>query len=659
MLDKMRDAAKGWVAKVLLGLLILSFGVWGIADVFRISSISALATVGDQDISAQAYTDNFRNWLRDYQRRTGQSITPEQARLLGLDRAFLNDMIRNAALDGEAHKMKLAISDQQVAGAIQADKIFHDSQGRFDPARFRDVLRDNGLSEAGYVASERQSFLRRALADTVTWNVTPPNALKDAAFRHRNEQRDARYFVLRPTEQNVPTPSEPELKTFWEKNSARYTAPEYRVIAILKADPQDLAPAIQISDADLAAAYDKFKRDYFKPETRTILQMPFANVDEAKQAKERIAAGTDFVALAKERGLTDADASLGEVTKDKIFDPIIADAAFGLAQDQVSDPVQGKLSVVLLKVTKINPEKQSTLEEVKNELTSRLQLEKAKDLAQSTFDAVEDARAQQKSLEDIAKEVKLNLVVTQPVDAQSLGKDGKQVDVPFKDGVLKQAFESDTGVENDALTTPSNGYVWYEVREVTPSAIRPLDTVKAEVETDWKAQKLREVVIEKAKQLVERGQNGITLEALAGEAKAEIKTVQGLKRNETTNEFGPEAVSALFAVPQNGFAFAPEGDGKGAKVMQVAGGAHSRLRSQFGRGQSDSQVARRRRRRRSGGQLCCRCAARTRCLCRREYVATGHGRERELNLNPESTLSLGLLTCKFLPNSTRSVASMT
>ena len=568
MLDKMRGAAKSWVAKVLMGLLVMSFGVWGIADVFRFSSISALATVGDQDISGQAFTENYRNWLRDYQRRTGQSLTPQQAGLLGLDRAYLNEMIRGAALDGEAHKMKLAISDQQIADTIRANKAFQDSQGNFDAAQFREVLQQNGLSEAGYVAGQRQNFLRRALADTVAADVTPPNALKEATFRHQNEQRDARYFVVRPAEQDVPAPSEQDIKTFWEKNSARYTAPEYRVIAVLKADPQDLAPTIQISDADVAAAYDKFKSDYFKPETRTILQIPFANVDEAKKAKERIAGGTDFMAVAKERGLTEADASLGDVSKNKIFDPILANAAFGLAQDQVSDPVQGKLSVVLLKVTKISPEKQSTLEEVKNEITSRLQLERAKDTVQNTFDAVEDERAQQKSFEDIAKQVKLNLVVTPPVDQQGLGKDGKEVNVPFKEGVLKQAFESDTGVENDALTTPSNGYVWYEVREVTPSAIKPLDTVKAQVEADWKAQKLREVALDKAKQLAERGQNGITLDALASEAKAEIKTVQGVKRGESTNEFGPEAVSALFTVPENGFAFAPESDGKGAKVMQ-------------------------------------------------------------------------------------------
>src|SRR5687767_402392 len=112
MLDKLRDSAKSWVAKVLLGLLAASFLVWGVADVFTFRPGSALATVGDQEISAQEFTDSYRNWLLNYQRQTGQTITPEQARLLGLDRTYLNDMINNASLDGEASEMKLAVSDK-------------------------------------------------------------------------------------------------------------------------------------------------------------------------------------------------------------------------------------------------------------------------------------------------------------------------------------------------------------------------------------------------------------------------------------------------------------------------------------------------------------------------------------------------------------------
>jgi peptidyl-prolyl cis-trans isomerase D len=569
MLDKMRGAAKSWVAKVLMGLLVMSFGVWGIADIFRLSSISALATVGDRDISGSQFTEAYRRWLQSLQQQTNRTITPEQARAEGLDRAYLSGMIGDAALDSEASQMKLAVSDRQLADAIQANPAFHNSQGQFDPNLFRQVLHQNNLSEATYLAGERQRFLRGALADTVAWNFSPPNTLKEVFYRHRNEQRDVRYFVVSPTEQDMPAAGEQDLKSQWENNKERYTSPEYRVIAVVKADPEDLASRMQVSEDELKAGYEKFKAEYHKAETRTVLQIPFPSIEEAKKAKDRITGGFDFMALAKERGLTDADASLGDVPRNGIMDPTIADAAFALQQDQVSDPIQGKLSVVLLKVTKIAPEKQLTLDEARNDVKSRLQLEKAQAEVQTTYDAIEDARAQQKSFEEIAKQVSLPLVVTSPVDARGLGKDGKDVEVPFKESVLKQSFESDTGVENDALTTPSGGYVWYEVREVTPSAVKPFDIVKTEVEVDWKAQKLRQVAIDKAKQAVERGRNGVPLETLASDAKADIKTVQGLKRNETTNEFGSEAVGALFAVPENGFAFAPEANGKGAKVMQV------------------------------------------------------------------------------------------
>ncbi len=73
---------------------------------------------------------------------------------------------------------------------------------------------------------------------------------------------------------------------------------------------------------------------------------------------------------------------------------------------------------------------------------------------------------------------------------------------------------------------------------------------------------------DKAKKLVERLKGGSKLEDLATEAGATVQTVQGLKRNESNDTFSAAAVAALFATPENGFAYAVEPDGRGAKVMQ-------------------------------------------------------------------------------------------
>lgn len=567
MLDALRRGAKGWTAKILLGLLVLSFGIWGVADVFTGSRQGALATVGGIEIQADDFTRVYNDRLQQLSKQLGQPISAAEARRLGIDRQVLNELLRGASFDAQAAKMKLAVSDAQIAKQIAADPTFHNAQGQFDPALFKSILARSGLSEQIYVAGQRQQFLREAIADNAGAHFTPPKALVEAAYKHRNEQRDARYFVVRPKPEDIPAPSAEDLKKFYEDNPQQYTAPEYRTIVAFRAEPEDIGPTIQINDADLAAAYEKYKADYFTPETRTILQITFPSLDEAKKAKDRITAGEDFLAIAKERGLSETDATLIASTRDAIPDDKIADAAFSLPEGQVSEPVEGRLSIVLLKIQKITPEKQAPLDEVKDQLRKRLQTEKAREEIQSVYDSVEDARAAQTSFEEIAKRANLKFV-TVVTDARGLDRDGKEVDLPSKEEVLKQAFESDTGLENDALTTQTDGYVWYEVREVVPAAVKPFDTVKAQVETDWKSRRTRELAIDQARKLAERGRDGASLDDLAKEAGAEIKTIRGLKRNETSADFDAQAVSALFSAPETGFAFAPDSDGKGAKLIQ-------------------------------------------------------------------------------------------
>ncbi|MEI8179513.1 MAG: hypothetical protein WCG38_12780, partial [Aestuariivirga sp.] len=184
-----------------------------------------------------------------------------------------------------------------------------------------------------------------------------------------------------------------------------------------------------------------------------------------------------------------------------------------------------------------------------------------------TYDAVEDARAAQTTFEDIAAKAGLPLQLIPAVDSQGKDKAGKDVDVPHKDDVLKATFSSDVGVENDAISL-DNGYVWYEVREVVPAALKPFDQVKDQARAAVVADKVKATSEDKAKKLVERAKSGTKLEDLATESKAQVQTAQGLKRREQGDSFGPAAVSALFAVPDDSFAYAVEPDGKGARVMQ-------------------------------------------------------------------------------------------
>ena len=136
-----------------------------------------------------------------------------------------------------------------------------------------------------------------------------------------------------------------------------------------------------------------------------------------------------------------------------------------------------------------------------------------------------------------------------------------------KQVVLKAAYQSDVGVENEVLT-PQDGYFWYEVREVIPSALKPLEAVKSQVAADVMARKVRDTLRERAEKLVKGLETGIAMEAAALEAKSTLKTAQGLKRNEANADFDVPAIAAIFSVPENGFTWSLESDGKTAKIMQ-------------------------------------------------------------------------------------------
>ena len=569
MLDSLRGAAKSWVAKVLIGILALSFGVfWGIQDVFRAYRSDTLASVGDQDITATQFTRQFQDALRAYSRQTGQSITPDIARQIGLDRQVLMDLVRAAALDAESGKLKLAISDSQLAAIIAEEPAFRGMDGKFSPELFRSILRNNNLTEADFLASERARFLRSSVSDSAAESFAVPATLVEAAYRYRIEERDARFFVVSATETEIPAPTDDELKKFYDENPQAYTAPEYRSVVVMKADPADIAAKIIVSNEELQSNYEKYKADFATPESRIIEQIVFPNIDAAKKAKDRIAAGEDFLAIAKELGFDPASISLGERRKDDIPDDLLAEAAFALPANTVSDPVQGRLSVVLLRVTKITPAIQKTLDEVKSELTSRIQMEHAGSQLLDLYNSVEDARAAQTPFEEIAKKAGIPIVTLTAVDEKGLDKDGKGVELPFKDQVLQALFASDVGVENDALQE-GDAYVWYEVREVTPSALRPLDQVKDKVKADLVARKIRELASEKAQKLAERGNAGTPIETLATETGAQVQDVRGIKRNGTVDGFDAAAIEAVFSVPENGFASALQSDGKSAKIIKA------------------------------------------------------------------------------------------
>ncbi len=229
-----------------------------------------------------------------------------------------------------------------------------------------------------------------------------------------------KYFVLKANEAELAPPSEADLKSFYDKNSQLFTAPAHRSLVLLKVEPQDIAASINLTDSEIAAAYEARKDEFRTPERRTIQQLTFATIEEAQAAKQRIDQGADFLVIAKEKGLTEKDVTLGHLARNEIPDKCIADAAFALAEGVVGEPVEGKLAKVLLRVTKITPEVVKPLAEVRDTLAASIKLERARDEILNLHGKVEDERAGGANFEAISKTLGIPLIVVPVIDAKPL-----------------------------------------------------------------------------------------------------------------------------------------------------------------------------------------------------------------------------------------------
>lgn len=569
MLDALRDKTGSWVVKIFIGVLAASFAVWGIADVFTTRPTDTLAEVGSRQISVQEYSNRFQRELRLLSQQLGQPLTAAQGRQFGLDRNVLGALLRDAALEAQADELNLTVSDTSVAQRIADNPQFQNSQGTFNKDQFLALLRSNGLSEQMFVVAEKQGLIRGAIATTIERGAAAPQKLVEFAHKFNNEQRDATYFTVTVPETTIAEPSDSDLKTFYDANPQLFRVPERRTIAAIQVTADSLTDRIQISDEDVAKLYEDRKADYGTLEKRTIQQIAFASVEEAAAAKAKIDGGASFLDIAKEKQLSDTDLNLGTFTQTALPDPKVAEAAFSLAKDAVSAPVEGKLATVLLRVTNIEPGSQRPLSEVAGEIKKALQLDGARDEILAIYDKVEELRASGQSFDDIAKELSLTLLETAPVDRSGHTESGALVEnLVDTSGIVRAAFESDVGVDNDPVATPDDGYVWFEVRDIIATSTKLLADARDDAVKGWKAEALRKAVVEKAEDLKKRAEAGETLAKLASEVGAEIKTQQGIKRNEASESFETAAVQALFAVREDGIAVAVDGDGKGAKLMK-------------------------------------------------------------------------------------------
>src|SRR5690348_106689 len=554
MLRNIHKASSTWLGKALMatvmGFLVISFAVWGIADIFRGGfGQNNVASVGSSEITIEQFRQFYNDRLQQISRQAGRPITPDQARGLGLDRQILGQMIAQATLDEQARNMHLGLSDPEIAKRITDDPTFKGPNGQFDRNRFLQAIRDAGYTEPRFVAEQRNVLLRRQIAQTVGGDIPVPNVAMAAINRFQNERRDIDFAVLGPAQAgDIPAPTDEQLSKYFDERKAAFRAPEYRKVTLLPVSPAELAKPDQISDADAKKYFDQHQDQYGTPEKRELHQMVFPDEAKAAAARDEIAKGKSFADVAKERGLKATDVDVGTVTKKQVIDPAAAEAAFKLPVNEVSQPVKGRFGTLLLLVTKIEPGSQQSFDDVKQQIKQAIAETRARSSINDLRDKVEDERASGATLPETAQKLGLKALTVDAVDRSGRGPDGKPVPVMlgFPQNLLTSLFSTDVGVDNEALQLPNGGFLYYDVGGITPSHDRKLDEIKPQVEASWHDDQVAQALKKKSDAMLATLKSGTTVEKVAADNGVTVQKAIDLQRGKAAPNVPASVVDDVF-----------------------------------------------------------------------------------------------------------------
>ena len=505
MLDNLRRLGRTWIGKVIGAFLLVGLAGFGISNVLLDFGTGNVATVGGEDITLREFQRAYNNDINAFAQQLGRVPTPQEAVSFGIPSGTLNKLAAEAAIDQLGTDMGLGASEDRLGRLLREDPTFAGTLGVFEPENFRRALQQLGYTETEYFALQTKAARRQQIASALLADVTVPAAADELLARYTGDTRSVDYFIVNA--QSIPpvaTPTEEEIAAYLEENQADYRTEEQRTADVLVLSLDTLAEAQEVTEAEIAAEYERTRDSRVRIERRTIVQAPLTAEQQAVFEAGQ-AAGRSFDELVSETGVEVVE--LGTLSQAQVTDTTLANAAFGLDQGGYTlIPGIGGQRVVA--VTDIDAGGEVTLEESRDEIEQSLRRAQARTGYVDILDQVEELRAAFQPLEDIGERFGL------PVHQVTLSASGQALEsVPSIAPENRQRVASTVfSAEEDRLTPTiqlsANNSIFVELKSVEPARDQTLDEVRGEVLSTMIDERTSAAIAERVDTILARLENG-------------------------------------------------------------------------------------------------------------------------------------------------------
>ena len=530
MLAFFRSFTKSWVSNVFFTLLIVSFAVWGIKDVFHPKISNAVVSAGSREISPADFKQLFETYRKRAMQQTGQMITAKDAVAQGVDLSMVQQLMGDEAMAEYIRRVGVTPSDKLVADQMKKIPSFFDQvSGKFDEKAYEQTLADNGLTPDKFVVTLKDEIAQNHLGAGMAAGLKVPLAYGALTASYEREGRTISFFLLEP--QNVPQPTlptDPQLQAFIAQHADRIRRPEMRVLSVVRFSAKAVAPTLTPDPADVQKMYNFRKDSLATPEKRSLVEIPARDAAAAQAIAAKLQAGQAPDAVAKAYGVQAI--TYTDSPKSAVADPKVADAAFHLVPGQVSGPVQtGLAGLAVVKVTGLTPAKAVSFDVVKPQIEAQARADMATQKIYDQVQKYDDAHSTGGTLVDAARTAGGAAVQIGPVSADGADTKG-QTTLVLTPKLLKAAFALTQGGETDMQDDGAGEYFAVHVDKVIAPTVPPLDEIRQPLTQAWMQIEMVRRLNAKAEELAAKMRKGESLEAAAAEVLAKVQHAVAVPR---------------------------------------------------------------------------------------------------------------------------------
>jgi peptidyl-prolyl cis-trans isomerase D len=528
MLSSIRAFAQTWIAKALIGLLILTFAGFGVSGYLHGVVNTNVVTAGGHTVPAVEFKRIIDADLERAGQQQGQPVSAKDAVAAGLDTRLLGQISDEKAYAEYARRLGVTAADSLIAEAIAKEPAFANQvTGVFDRSVYISKLREKGIAPATYENELRDEMMEEQLDFGVMSGVRMPRTYAALYAIGRMETRDMSLFVITP--KNVPQPPAPtdaEMQAFINQNADRLKQPETRVLTVVRFSAKALAATTPVDPARVQQLFDFRKDTASTPEKRSLVQIPVKDAAAAAQVVTRLRAGQDPAAVAKSIGaqpILYTDAAKGAIADGKI-----ADAAFSMQAGEVRGPIQGDLGLGVIKLNAIQPGHVATLDEMRPQLEAQARNDAAQARVNDLVRRFQDARNKGAGVAQAAQAVGATLQTVGPLTEQ-----GKTLSTPpppgaLSEALLRDAFRLPAGADSDLDKDAAGEYFAVHVDKVLPPAVPSLADIKPQLEPYLASVAMEKAMAAKATELVNAIKKGESFEAAAASIATEVRKATGV-----------------------------------------------------------------------------------------------------------------------------------